>query len=74
MTINACSIKSAQRHWPVAVILFCFGGLTLNAPVMAHDVTVNMTGKVTNNTCTVSIGSRNPMIDIGSYPIDIFLE
>lgn len=72
MTINACSIKRALRHWLVAAILFCFGGLTLNAPVMAHDVTVNMTGKVTNNTCTVSIGSLNQQIDIGSYPVSIF--
>lgn len=36
-------------------------------PSIAHDVTVNITGTVTNTTCSVSPSSINKTVDIGSF-------
>lgn len=34
----------------------------------AHDVTVNITGTVTNTTCTVSPDSKDKIVDLGKVP------
>lgn len=72
MTINVSSIKRVPRLLLVTALSICFGGVTLTIPAMAHDVTVNMTGKVTNNTCTVSVDSLEPSVDIGSFTRNTF--
>lgn len=56
----------------LVTILFLSSGIVL--PALAHDVTVNITGKVTNGTCSVSSDSVNKSVDLGSVPISLFSQ
>lgn len=60
-----------------------------STPTLAHDGTINITGNITDNTCTVSPDSQNFTVDMGNVaskqfyqagdatnyqPFDIYLE
>lgn len=40
------------------------------SPALSSDITVNITGEITNTTCSVSSDSVNKNVDLGSYPIN----
>lgn len=53
----------------LVIVLFLSFGIVL--PAFAHDVTVNITGKVTNGTCSVSSDSIDKPVNLGSVPISL---
>ncbi|WP_367299508.1 fimbrial protein [Hafnia alvei] len=70
-TIPNKGIHSNSFHKLLLVtILFLSSGIAL--PALAHDVTVNITGKVTNGTCSVSSDSIDKPVYLGSVPISLF--
>lgn len=56
----------------LVTVLFLSSGIVL--PALAHDVTVNITGKVTNGTCSVSSDSIDKPVYLGSVPINLFSQ
>lgn len=74
MKNNSVRRKEILKKYLSEILL---GTVILVVPIMtfsifAHDVTVNITGRVTNGTCSVSAGSVNKTVYLGSYPATEF--
>lgn len=64
-------VKRCPTLLLIGVILL---GAVDNTLVFAHDVTVNITGNVTNGTCSLSPSSLNKTVNMGSYRFKDFLN
>lgn len=66
------------RYGKVCLKIMWLAIISLNAVLtrqtLAHDVTVNLTGKVTNATCTVSSDSIYKPVLLGYIPIKTFYQ
>lgn len=69
MNINSVAGKEASNMFfrRLLLITIMLGSPTMIIPALAHDLTVNVTGSVTNTTCSVSPESAKQSVYLGEY-------
>lgn len=74
MKLNLVTKKGGAKMFLHKIVLATIisSSLIVMFPALAHDATINITGAVSNTTCSVSSDSINKSVDLGSYSITSF--
>ncbi|MBL5884422.1 fimbrial protein [Lelliottia aquatilis] len=73
-SINPVKERNGKACLKIRWVAIIFLNAALTLPALAHDVTVNLTGKVTNATCTVSSDSIYKPVLLGYIPLKTFYQ
>ncbi|MNB67863.1 putative fimbrial-like protein YcbV precursor [compost metagenome] len=71
-SINPLKERNGKTCLKIRWVAIIFLNAALTLPALAHDVTVNLTGKVTRATCTVSSDSIDKSVLLGYIPLKAF--